>query len=77
MIGILVRDRYKIWSVKYKDIDNSDKQLPLISEDVEYLLELERNFDNLDSRIDVNPEVEFFIVENKKMSGIVKYAKLM
>ena len=39
-------------------------------------MEIDKIFDNLESRISKSPDVEFEIIENIKMSGIVRYAKL-
>lgn len=46
-------------------------------EDVNDILELSERFDNIEARILSNPEVQFEIVENQKISGIAKYAKLV
>jgi len=46
-------------------------------DDADRLIELDRVFDNLSARIEASPEVEFYIVQNQKLSGTVTYAKLM
>lgn len=53
-----------------------DEFLQLHPDNVNEILELKGIFDNIDARILADPEVEFEIVENHKMSGVVKYAKL-
>jgi len=83
MKGKLKRKEDNMWVVEYEEVYFGDNRLSLELEetqlhpdDVEKMLELDRTFDNLESRINVNPEVEFDIVEHQKLSGIVKYAKL-
>jgi hypothetical protein len=49
---------------------------PLHPDDAYELFELEQRFDFLEGRIAANPNVEFEIVEEWKISGMVKYAKL-
>jgi hypothetical protein len=83
MKGKLKRKEDNMWIVEYEDVIFGDNRLSLEPyeiqlhpDDVEKMLELDRMFDNLEARINVNPEVEFDIVEHQKLSGIVKYAKL-
>ena len=45
-------------------------------DDADRLIELDRIFDNLSARVEADPSVEFELVENKKLSGTVTYAKL-
>jgi hypothetical protein len=84
MKGKLKRKEDNMWIVEYEDVIFGDNRLSLElyeiqlhPDDVEKMLELDRMFDNLEARINVNPEVEFYIVEHQKLSGIVKYAKLI
>jgi len=84
MKGKLKRKEDNMWVVEYEDVIFGDNRLSLElyeiqlhPDDVEKMLELDRMFDNLEARINVNPEVEFDIVEYQKLSGIVKYAKLI
>jgi hypothetical protein len=83
MKGKLKRKEDNMWVVEYEEVYFGDNRLSLEPyeiqlhpDDVEKMLELDRMFDNLEARINVNPEVEFDIVEHQKLSGIVKYAKL-
>jgi|LakMenE01Jun11ns_1017448.scaffolds.fasta_scaffold8624754_2 hypothetical protein len=83
MKGKLKRKEDNMWVVEYEDVIFGDNRLSLEPneiqlhpDDVEKMLELDRMFDNLEARININPEVEFDIVEHQKLSGIVKYAKL-
>lgn len=69
--GTLVKKEDLLWIVK-SDMDD----LMLHPDDVEILLEYERKFDNLTSRISFSPQVQFKIIEHKKLSGTIKYAKL-
>ena len=69
--GILVKGEHDFWIVQSELGD-----LQLHPDDVEVLLEYERRFDNLESRISFSPQVQFKIVEHEKLSGIIKYAKL-
>jgi hypothetical protein len=83
MKGKLKRKEDNMWIVEYEDVIFGDNRLSLEPyeiqlhpDNVEKMLELDRMFDNLEARININPEVEFDIVEHQKLSGIVKYAKL-
>lgn len=83
MNGKLVKDRYKLWCVEFEDVTWEDNRhekftnsIPVHPDDLEMLLNLEKNFDSIESRILLNPNVEFEIVTNQKLSGIVEYAKL-
>jgi hypothetical protein len=83
MKGKLKRKEDNMWVVEYEDVIFGDNRLSLEPneiqlhpDNVEKMLELDRMFDNLEARINVNPEVEFDIVEHQKLNGIVKYAKL-
>ena len=83
MKGKLKRKEDNMWVVEYEEVYFGDNRLSLELEetqlhpdDVEKMLELDRKFDNLEARINVNPEVEFDIVEHQKLNGIIKYAKL-
>ena len=83
MKGELKRKEDNMWIVEYEDVIFGDNRLSLEPneiqlhpDDVEKMLELDRTFDNIEARINVNPEVEFDIVEHQKLSGIIKYARL-
>jgi hypothetical protein len=83
MKGKLKRKENIMWVIEYNDVLFGDNRLSLEPneiqlhpDDVEKMLELDRTFDNIEARINVNPEVEFDIVEHQKLSGIIKYAKL-
>jgi len=64
------------WMVSYTE-DGLAKGLSLHYDDVDFINETKYTFDNVEARIAKNPIVEFVIVENQKMSGVVKYAKLL
>jgi hypothetical protein len=83
MKGKLKRKEDNMWVVEYEDVYFGDNRLSLEPneiqlhpDDVEKMLELDRMVDNIEARVNINPEVEFDIVEHQKLSGIVKYAKL-
>lgn len=64
------------WAVRYME-DGEKKFLPLHPDDVEDILELEKNFDNIEARInEANPRY-FFVKYNRKMDGESIYAKLL
>ena len=50
--------------------------IPLHYDDVEEINDMAKHFDNIEARILSSPHVDYDLVENKKMSGISKYAKL-
>jgi hypothetical protein len=72
MTGKLHRAEYGEWLVQYQG-----QEFQLHPDDVEYLLELDRVFDCLESRIAASPEVKFEIVEHQKLDGVATYAKLI
>lgn len=72
MKGKLHKSEYNVWLVKYEEED-----LQLHPDDVNQILKLSEIFDSIESRIYSDPIVEFEIIENKKMDGVVKYAKLV
>ena len=83
MKGKLKRKEDNMWVVEYEEVYFGDNRLSLEPneiqlhpDDVEKMLELDRMVDNIEARVNINPEVEFGIVEHQKLSGIVKYAKL-
>jgi hypothetical protein len=72
MKGHLYRREYNEWLIK-----TEEQEYQLHPDDVEYLLELDRIFDNLEARISQNSEVQFSIVNHNKLTGIATYAKLI
>ena len=58
-------------------VDIEDKDYMLHPDDCESLEGLMKIFDNLEARIKAYPEGEFKIVEHEKLTGIIKYAKLI
>jgi hypothetical protein len=74
--GTLVRNEDNYWEVKFQSENGEQKTLQLHPDDVESLDNASMVFDNLESRIYSQPEVEFMVVENQKMDGICTYAKL-
>ena len=75
MKGELIKSTHG-WMISY--IENGEhKGISLHYDDVDYIRELEFTFDNIEARIATNPEVEFEIVENQKMSGVSRYGKLV
>ena len=75
MKGELIKSEHG-WMISY--IENGEhKGISLHYDDVDYIRELEFTFDNIEARIATNPEVEFEIVENQKMSGVSRYGKLV
>ena len=64
------------WMVTYTE-DGVAKGLSLHYDDVEFINETRFTFDNIEARIAANPEVEFEIVENQKLDGVSRYAKLV
>jgi len=86
-----IRKNKDEWIVKYKksyklDKDEAqyegksiifyDEEIPLHPDDVNQIFEDSKVFDNIEARIKCYPEVEFEIVTQQKISGIVTYAKL-
>ena len=69
--GTLVKEEHKFWIVQSELGD-----LQLHPDDVEVLLDWEKNFDDMESRIAFSPQVQFKIVEHEKLTGTIKYAKL-
>ena len=83
MKGKLKRKEDNMWVVEYEEVYFGDNKLSLEPneiqlhpDDVEKMLELDRMVDNIEARVNINPQVEFDIVEHQKLSGVVKYAKL-
>lgn len=58
-------------------VDIEDKDYMLHPDDSQRLDGLMKIFDNLEARITEYPEGEFKIVEHQKLTGIIKYAKLL
>lgn len=58
-------------------VDIEDKDYMLHPDDSQRLDGLMKIFDNLEARITEYPEGEFEIVEHEKLTGIIKYAKLL
>jgi hypothetical protein len=67
---------FVLYQVMRDEITSGYDSIQLHPNDAYELFELEQRFDNLESRIAANPNVEFEIVEEWKISGMVKYAKL-
>lgn len=81
MKGKLFKGEYEQWLVSYEDNSEPTKEtkikdLQLHPDDVNDILEQENVFDNIEARILSYPDVEFEIVQIKKMSGVATYAKL-
>lgn len=72
MKGRLYRGKNNEWLVKTEEQEHQ-----LHPDDVEYLLELDRIFDNLEARISQNSEVQFELINHNKLTGIATYAKLI
>ena len=70
-VGSLVKEEHNFWTVQ-SELGN----LQLHPDDIEVILEYERKFDSLESRISFSPKVQFKIIEHEKLSGTIKYAKL-
>lgn len=64
------------WMVSYTE-DGLPKGLSLHYNDVDAINELRFTFDNIEARIANDPIVEFIIVENQKLTGVSRYAKLL
>lgn len=64
------------WMISYIE-DGTAKGVSLHPGDVEFIDECRFTFDNIEARIATNPEVEFEIVENQKISGVARYGKLV
>lgn len=77
MNGKLLKNEDYGWFVSYKTKDGMFEVLQLHPDNVNEILEDSKVFDNIEARILANPQVEFDIVENNKMSGVAKYAKLI
>lgn len=71
MKGKLELRKYNEWIVTF-----DGDYLHLHPDDVNWIIEQEKMFDNMIGRIKASPEVEFKIVEHQKLTGVVKYAKL-
>lgn len=72
MKGKIYKSEDNQWLVDYSD----NQTLQLHPDDSAELIDLEKVFDNVEARVS-NFIIEFNIVENKKMDGVVKYAKLI
>lgn len=68
------------WGITFKSLKENnevyDEFLQLHSEDLEEIEKASQIFDNVESRYE-DQEVYFEIVENQKMSGIARYAKIV
>jgi hypothetical protein len=71
MKGRLYRDKHNEWLV-----ESREQTYQLHPDNTYELFELEQRFDFIEGRIAAQPIVEFELVEEWKMSGTVKYAKL-
>lgn len=72
MKGKIYKGEDNQWLVDYSD----NQTLQLHPDDCAELIDLERIFDNVEARIAAS-DINFEIVENKKLDGVVKYAKLV
>jgi len=61
------------WQIQDTD---SGRVYDLHADDCNDLLELEERFDFIESRIAASPLVEYELITQQKMSGLVAYAKL-
>ena len=82
MRGVLYNTKHNGWMVKFnkKELNPNElgvDELQLHPDDVNEIIEQSIWFDNIEARIAAYPEVKFQIVENEKMSGVVRYAKLI
>lgn len=82
MRGVLFNTKYEGWLVKFnkKELNPNElgvDNLQLHPDNVNEIIDLSKRFDNIEARIATDPMVEFEIVENQKMDGVVKYAKLI
>lgn len=84
MKGKLIKTETAGWVVEYEIIDHTPigikswwEKLPLHCDDVNEILEQEKIFDNVESRIMAYPDVEFKIIENKKTESVSYCAKLI
>lgn len=73
MKGKIYKGEDNQWLVDYSD----NQTLQLHPDDSAELIDLERIVDNIGARIAASSTIEFEIVENQKMDGVVKYAKLI
>ena len=64
------------WMVTYTE-GGTEKGLSLHPDDIEFINDTKYTFDDLEAQIASNPEVEFEIVENQKLTGVSRYAKLI
>jgi hypothetical protein len=64
------------WMISYEE-DGVAKGVSLHYDDVDFIDESRFSFDNIEAIIAANPEVEFEIVDNQKLTGISKYGKLI
>jgi len=83
MTGRLHKMPERGWTVTHMEeakgssgVFEEKKSYPLHPDDAYEFFELEQRFDFLEGRIAAQPIVEFELVEEWKMSGTVKYAKL-
>lgn len=80
MKGTLRKGEYNQWFVvetTFGPGDVYERYHQLHPDDVDEILELSQRFDNIESRIFGSPEVQFEIVENVKMNGVTRYAKII
>lgn len=76
MKGRLLKTEDHGWLVAYNDSEGLFQFMQLHPDNVLEFIELDNIFDNIEARISSHPDVEFEIVENQKLDGVVKYAKL-
>ena len=75
MKGELIKSTHG-WMISY--IENGEhKGVSLHHDDIEFIEETKFTFNDIEATIAANPEVEFEIIENQKLSGVSKYGKLV
>jgi hypothetical protein len=75
MKGELIKSEHG-WMISY--IENGEhKGVSLHHDDIEFIEQTKFTFDNIEAMIAANPEVEFEIVENQKLTGVSRYGKLV
>lgn len=81
MKGTLYKDKKYGWMVNYSAGYGGAEVWPVSNllhpDDVAYLDDAERVFDNLIARIAAQPIVEFDVVDEKAEIGITRYAKIV
>lgn len=77
MKGRLLKTEDYGWLVSYNDAEGLFQTRQLHPDNVNEILDLEKVFDNIETRISAHPDVEFEIVEHQKMDSAAEYAKLI